>query len=148
MHTDDNARRNSKMSLSLFPRAQWHKIYNLVTSKDLVEQNIRSSLEIKRRIVRIEVSYSLALNQSCLCLLERQCQQWHLSQTKMRAFVRWKNKLFVWDTCSLLEETLRSLFVNISGIFSFSRRTLWMLFVNAYWWQRAAEMAKCCLAFS
>ena len=45
---------NSKISLSLFPRyiAKWHRIYNL-------EQNKESgSLEIKRRIPRIEVDYS------------------------------------------------------------------------------------------
>ena len=46
------SRRNSKMSLSLFPRyiAKWCKIYNLFEIKDPIEQNKSSRLEIKRRI--------------------------------------------------------------------------------------------------
>ena len=62
MHTDDNVCRNGKMLLSLFPRyiVQWHKIYNLIEQTDPKEQNKSGSLEIKRRIARIEVDYSLA----------------------------------------------------------------------------------------
>ena len=54
------SRRNSKISLSLFPRyiAKCHQIYNLVGLKDSIEQNKSSSLEIKCRIGRIEVDYS------------------------------------------------------------------------------------------
>ena len=124
--------RNGKISLSLFPRhiAKWHIIHNLVGWKDPIEQNKSISLEIKRRIARIEMDYSLARKQSCLCLLERQCKSWHLCEIKMRArsvyfellylfafaslmFVRWKNKLFVCynltDISWLLGEKLRSL---------------------------------------
>ena len=53
-------RRNNKTSLSLFPRyiAKCHQVYNLVESKDPIEQNKSSSLEVKCKITRIEVDYS------------------------------------------------------------------------------------------
>ena len=75
------------MSLSLFQRyvAKWHKIYNLVGYRDPIEQNKSSSLEIKHRIAMIEVDYSFDGKQSLLCLPERQCKSWHLSETKKRA---------------------------------------------------------------
>ena len=110
MHTDDSARRNGKKSLGLFPRCidQSHKIYKLVGWKDPIEQNKSASLEIKRRIARIDLDYRLAWNQSCLSLFYSRCQN---PRSGLKSSPnRKKTVRFLWKVCKTYTHINRTVF--------------------------------------
>ena len=105
--------RNTKISLSIFSCfiTKCPQTYNLVKQKDYINQNRSKSLEIKCRIARIEVDYSL-LNLTFLTA----------SQKKSKLTMSWNFDLssrhFVFSVnISLLWSSLLAIFPSYNTIF-------------------------------